>query len=162
KFEHPKKSFKPRARPEGEAARDARPKRAFKPREDQLIDKPRGARAVKPRDGGAPRGERAAGGSKRGAATRRRPPRGARPPRPGAGPAGGRGSPRGPRSKGGAMRIVAGSLKGRAIVAPEGQATRPTSDRARQAVFNVLEHAAWAEPLDGARIIDLYAGSGAM
>ena len=60
------------------------------------------------------------------------------------------------------MRIVAGSLKGRAIVAPEGQGTRPTSDRARQAVFNVLEHAAWAEPLQGARVIDLYAGSGAL
>lgn len=60
------------------------------------------------------------------------------------------------------MRIVAGSLKGRAIVAPEGQGTRPTSDRARQAVFNVLEHAAWAEPLDGMRVIDLYAGSGAL
>ena len=60
------------------------------------------------------------------------------------------------------MRIVAGSLKGRAIVAPEGQGTRPTSDRARQAVFNVLEHAAWAESLNGARVIDLYAGSGAL
>ena len=60
------------------------------------------------------------------------------------------------------MRIVAGSLKGRAIVAPEEQGTRPTSDRARQAVFNVLEHAAWAEPLQGARVIDLYAGSGAL
>ena len=60
------------------------------------------------------------------------------------------------------MRIVAGSLKGRSIVAPEGQGTRPTSDRARQAVFNVLEHAAWAEPLDGQRVIDLYAGSGAL
>ncbi len=60
------------------------------------------------------------------------------------------------------MRIVAGDLKGRAIVAPEGQGTRPTSDRARQAIFNVLEHAAWAEPLDGARVIDLYAGSGAL
>ena len=61
------------------------------------------------------------------------------------------------------MRIVAGSLKGRAIVAPEGQCTRPTSDRARQAIFNVLEHAAWAEDvLDGARVIDLYAGSGAL
>jgi 16S rRNA (guanine966-N2)-methyltransferase len=60
------------------------------------------------------------------------------------------------------MRIVAGSLKGRAIAAPEGQGTRPTSDRARQAIFNVLEHAAWAEPLDGARVIDLYAGSGAL
>ena len=60
------------------------------------------------------------------------------------------------------MRIVSGSLKGRAIVAPEGQGTRPTSDRARQAIFNVLEHAAWAEPLHGARVIDLYAGSGAL
>ena len=60
------------------------------------------------------------------------------------------------------MRIVAGKLKGRAIVAPEGMGTRPTSDRARQAVFNVLEHAAWAEPLAGARVMDLFAGSGAL
>ena len=60
------------------------------------------------------------------------------------------------------MRIVAGKLKGRAIVAPGGQGTRPTSDRARQAVFNVLEHASWAEPLLGARVIDLFAGSGAL
>ena len=60
------------------------------------------------------------------------------------------------------MRIVAGSLKGRAILAPEGQNTRPTSDRARQAIFNVLEHAAWAEPIADARVIDLYAGSGAL
>ena len=60
------------------------------------------------------------------------------------------------------MRIVAGSLKGRSIVTPEGQGTRPTSDRARQAVFNVLEHAAWAEPLDGMRVMDLFAGSGAL
>ncbi|WP_374516635.1 16S rRNA (guanine(966)-N(2))-methyltransferase RsmD [Brevundimonas sp.] len=60
------------------------------------------------------------------------------------------------------MRIVAGSLKGRAIVAPEGQGTRPTSDRARQAVFNVLEHAVWAQPLEGARVLDLFAGSGAL
>jgi 16S rRNA (guanine966-N2)-methyltransferase len=60
------------------------------------------------------------------------------------------------------MRIVAGSLKGRTITTPEGQGTRPTSDRARQAVFNVLEHAAWAEPLDGMRVMDLYAGSGAL
>ena len=60
------------------------------------------------------------------------------------------------------MRIVAGSLKGRAIVAPDGQGTRPTSDRARQAVFNVLEHAAWGASLQGVRVIDLYAGSGAL
>jgi 16S rRNA (guanine966-N2)-methyltransferase len=60
------------------------------------------------------------------------------------------------------MRIVAGSLKGRAIVAPEGQGTRPTSDRARQAIFNMLEHAPWAEGLRDQRVIDLYAGSGAL
>src|SRR5690606_26383823 len=60
------------------------------------------------------------------------------------------------------MRIVAGSLKGRAIVTPEGQNTRPTSDRARQAIFNVLEHAPWAEGLHEARVLDLYAGSGAL
>ena len=60
------------------------------------------------------------------------------------------------------MRIVSGRLKGRALVAPEGQGTRPTSDRARQAIFNILEHAAWAEPLGGARVIDLYAGTGAL
>jgi 16S rRNA (guanine966-N2)-methyltransferase len=47
-------------------------------------------------------------------------------------------------------------------VTPEGQGTRPTSDRARQAVFNVLEHAAWAEPLEGMRVMDLFAGSGAL
>jgi 16S rRNA (guanine966-N2)-methyltransferase len=60
------------------------------------------------------------------------------------------------------VRIVAGNLKGRTITTPEGQGTRPTSDRARQAVFNLLEHAAWAEPLDGMRVMDLYAGSGAL
>ncbi len=60
------------------------------------------------------------------------------------------------------MRIVAGQYRGRAIVTPEGQSTRPTSDRARQAIFNVLEHAPWAEGLHEARVIDLYAGSGAL
>ena len=60
------------------------------------------------------------------------------------------------------MRIVGGAFRGRALVTPEGQGTRPTSDRARQAVFNVLEHAAWSEPMVGARVLDLYAGSGAL
>ncbi len=60
------------------------------------------------------------------------------------------------------MRIVAGSLKGRAILAPEGQNTRPTSDRARQAIFNVLEHASWGESLHEMRVMDIYAGSGAL
>ncbi len=60
------------------------------------------------------------------------------------------------------MRIVAGAHRGRPIVTPPGQATRPTSDRARQAVFNILEHAPWAPELKGARVLDLFAGSGAL
>lgn len=60
------------------------------------------------------------------------------------------------------MRIVAGKHKGRPIIAPKGHATRPTGDRAREAVFNVLAHASWAPELDGASIIDLFAGSGAL
>ena len=60
------------------------------------------------------------------------------------------------------MRIVSGQYRGKAIVTPPGETTRPTSDRARQAVFNILEHAAWAPELHGARVIDLFAGSGAL
>jgi len=60
------------------------------------------------------------------------------------------------------MRIVGGQFRGRALVAPEGTGTRPTSDRAREALFNVLAHADWAPDLNGARVIDLFAGSGAL
>ena len=60
------------------------------------------------------------------------------------------------------MRIVAGQYKGKPIAAPEGRSTRPTSDRAREAVFNILEHAPWAPPVRGARVLDLFAGSGAL
>ncbi len=60
------------------------------------------------------------------------------------------------------MRIVSGQYRGKAIVTPAGATTRPTSDRARQAVFNILEHAAWAPELHAARVIDLFAGSGAL
>ncbi len=60
------------------------------------------------------------------------------------------------------MRIVAGELRGRAILAPVGHDVRPTSDRARQAVFNILEHAPWSEGIEGQRAMDLFAGSGAM
>ncbi|MEI9905847.1 MAG: 16S rRNA (guanine(966)-N(2))-methyltransferase RsmD [Asticcacaulis sp.] len=45
---------------------------------------------------------------------------------------------------------------------PDGRTTRPTSDRAREAVFNILAHADWAPALDGARIMDVFAGSGAL
>src|SRR4051812_1734372 len=60
------------------------------------------------------------------------------------------------------MRIVSGQFRGKPLVTPEGQGTRPTSDRARQAVFNILEHAGWSEGLGEARVIDLFAGSGAL
>ena len=60
------------------------------------------------------------------------------------------------------MRVVSGRWKGKALTAPDGQATRPTSDRARQMLFNILEHAPWAPGLAGARVLDLYAGTGAL
>jgi 16S rRNA (guanine966-N2)-methyltransferase len=60
------------------------------------------------------------------------------------------------------MRIVSGEFRGKALKAPAGQATRPTSDRARQAVFNILEHAPWSQGVRGLRVIDLFAGSGAL
>jgi 16S rRNA (guanine966-N2)-methyltransferase len=60
------------------------------------------------------------------------------------------------------MRIVGGEFRGRALAPPPGRGTRPTSDRARQAVFNILEHAPWAPGLQGRRVIDLFAGSGAL
>lgn len=60
------------------------------------------------------------------------------------------------------MRIVSGRFKGKALVAPAGDTTRPTSDRARQAVFNILEHASWSPGLRDARVLDLFAGTGAL
>jgi len=60
------------------------------------------------------------------------------------------------------MRIVGGRFKGREIAAPPGRDTRPTGDRAREAVFNILAHAAWAPGLEGRRVLDLFAGSGAL
>ncbi|KCZ90847.1 16S rRNA (guanine(966)-N(2))-methyltransferase RsmD [Hyphomonas johnsonii] len=60
------------------------------------------------------------------------------------------------------MRIIAGEFKGRPIAAPKGQGTRPTGDRAREAVFNLIAHATWAPSIEGARVVDLFAGSGAL
>lgn len=60
------------------------------------------------------------------------------------------------------MRIVGGQFRGRAIKTPEGRTTRPTSDRARESIFNVLAHANWAPTLEGARVVDAFAGSGAL
>src|SRR5918912_1723035 len=54
------------------------------------------------------------------------------------------------------MRIIAGSRKGHRIAAPRGEATRPTGDRVREAAFNLIG------PVDGAVVLDLFAGSGAL
>jgi len=60
------------------------------------------------------------------------------------------------------MRIVAGTFRGARIEAPKGLATRPTSDRVRQALFDVLAHGAPRFSFEGARVLDLFAGSGAL
>jgi 16S rRNA (guanine966-N2)-methyltransferase len=60
------------------------------------------------------------------------------------------------------VRVVAGRFRGKALVAPPGLHTRPTGDRARQAVFNILEHAPWSPGLHDRRAIDVFAGSGAL
>jgi 16S rRNA (guanine966-N2)-methyltransferase len=54
------------------------------------------------------------------------------------------------------MRIVAGTHRGRRIAAPSGRATRPTSDRVREAIFSIVG------PVDGLDVLDLFAGSGAL
>lgn len=56
-------------------------------------------------------------------------------------------------------RIIAGTARGRRLAVPRGEVTRPTSDRAREALFSTLDGLA---PISGARVLDLYAGSGAL
>ena len=62
------------------------------------------------------------------------------------------------------MRIVAGRHRGRRLAAPAGSAVRPTSERAREALFNILAHGRFAaHPLyQDARVLDLFAGTGAL
>jgi 16S rRNA (guanine966-N2)-methyltransferase len=59
------------------------------------------------------------------------------------------------------MRIVGGRLGGRALGAPKSQAIRPTADRLRESLFNILAHA-YGDPVTGARVLDLFAGTGAL
>src|SRR5690349_14124871 len=59
------------------------------------------------------------------------------------------------------MRVVGGRLRGRALAAPKGQTIRPTSDRLRESLFNILAHA-YGDPVTGARVLDLFAGTGAL
>ncbi|AWN36506.1 16S rRNA (guanine(966)-N(2))-methyltransferase RsmD [Methylobacterium radiodurans] len=59
------------------------------------------------------------------------------------------------------MRIVGGAWRGRRLATPRTDAIRPTSDRLREALFNVLAHA-YDDPVPGARVLDLFAGTGAL
>lgn len=59
------------------------------------------------------------------------------------------------------MRIIGGKFSGRPIAAPKGRETRPTADRARESLFNILIHKDDFD-IEGARVIDLFAGSGAL
>lgn len=59
------------------------------------------------------------------------------------------------------MRIVGGEWRGRRLAAPKGEGIRPTSDRLREALFNVLAHA-YDDPVEGATVLDLFSGTGAL
>jgi 16S rRNA (guanine966-N2)-methyltransferase len=59
------------------------------------------------------------------------------------------------------VRIISGRLRGRALAGPKSQAIRPTADRLRESLFNILMHA-FDDPVSGARVLDLFAGTGAV
>jgi 16S rRNA (guanine966-N2)-methyltransferase len=59
------------------------------------------------------------------------------------------------------MRVVGGKLRSRPLTGPKSDAVRPTSDRLREALFNILTHA-YDDPVTGARVLDLFAGTGAL
>ncbi len=59
------------------------------------------------------------------------------------------------------MRIVAGRWRGRPLAGPKSQGVRPTADRLRETLFNILMHA-YGDPVSGARVLDLFAGTGAL
>jgi 16S rRNA (guanine966-N2)-methyltransferase len=60
------------------------------------------------------------------------------------------------------MRIVGGKFKGHSIAPPQGSATRPTSDRVRESIFNILAHGIEGLEIEGSRVLDVFAGTGAL
>jgi 16S rRNA (guanine966-N2)-methyltransferase len=60
------------------------------------------------------------------------------------------------------VRIVGGRLRGRPLATPADDTTRPTSDRVREAIFNILAHGIADFSIEGARVLDLFAGTGAL
>jgi len=59
------------------------------------------------------------------------------------------------------MRVVGGRWRGRTLVGPKSSSIRPTADRLRESLFNILAHA-YGDPTEGARVLDLFAGTGAL
>ena len=59
------------------------------------------------------------------------------------------------------MRVVGGRLRSRSLAGPKSAAIRPTADRLRETLFNILAHA-YGDPVTGARVLDLFAGTGAL
>jgi 16S rRNA (guanine966-N2)-methyltransferase len=59
------------------------------------------------------------------------------------------------------MRVVGGRLRGRTLAGPKSSGIRPTADRLRESLFNILVHA-YDDPITGARVLDLFAGTGAL
>jgi 16S rRNA (guanine966-N2)-methyltransferase len=59
------------------------------------------------------------------------------------------------------MRVVGGRLRSRPLAGPKSDAVRPTGDRLREAMFNILTHT-YGDPISGARVLDLFAGTGAL
>ncbi|PZM07733.1 16S rRNA (guanine(966)-N(2))-methyltransferase RsmD [Rhizobium tubonense] len=59
------------------------------------------------------------------------------------------------------MRIVGGEFRGRSLAVPKSNAIRPTADRTRESLFNILSHA-YPEAIDGTRMMDIFAGTGAV
>src|SRR5215213_4952305 len=66
-----------------------------------------------------------------------------------------------PEARGVGMRVVGGRLRGRTLAGPRSDVIRPTSDRLRETIFNILSHA-YEDPVQDARVLDLFAGTGAM
>jgi 16S rRNA (guanine966-N2)-methyltransferase len=60
------------------------------------------------------------------------------------------------------MRIVAGRFRGAALIGPKGQEIRPTGDRVRESLFNILAHGIEGAEIEGTRVLDLFAGTGAL
>jgi 16S rRNA (guanine966-N2)-methyltransferase len=60
------------------------------------------------------------------------------------------------------VRVAGGRFRGRALAEPADDRVRPTADKVRQAIFNIVAHSAFGVALEGARVVDLFAGTGAL